>query len=218
MARGPGREHGARRREIVDAAHRLVAEHGVEALTFRRVATAAGVPTGRVQHYFPGRADLVRAAFDAVQDRAADRVGAALAASGASSARAFVATVLRALLPDDATDVAELRVVAAFEAAALTEPVLAAELRTGHAALVGLLVDRVAQGVAAGELPRDVDPERAVVVLLATAEGLSGQVLHEQLSAGSARRALDDALDRVLGTHPDHHDPHHDRGGEPSGP
>lgn len=52
-----------RRRSILEAALRVVADGGVEAVTHRRVAAEAGVPLGSTTYYFASREDLLRAAF-----------------------------------------------------------------------------------------------------------------------------------------------------------
>jgi AcrR family transcriptional regulator len=199
MSRGPGKGHDATRQAIVETACEVVAAQGVEALTFRRVATAAEVSHGRVQHYFPDRAALVRAAFDAVQERTRRRVEDALTATGSPSALEVVAAVLRAMIPQDRRQLDELRVVAAFETLTLTEPALQEALRIGHAHLVRLITDQVARAVDHGEPHRKVDPAQAAATVLATAEGLSGQVLHGHCEPAQALRLLDAALGTVVG-------------------
>jgi len=52
-----------RRRGILEAVLRLVAEGGVDAVTHRRVAAAAGVPLGSTTYYFRSRDELVLEAF-----------------------------------------------------------------------------------------------------------------------------------------------------------
>ncbi len=52
-----------RRVEILDAALRLIVESGVDAVTHRRVAAAAGVPLGSTTYYFDSREHLLREAF-----------------------------------------------------------------------------------------------------------------------------------------------------------
>lgn len=52
-----------RRRSILDAVLRVVAEGGVDAVTHRRVAAAARVPLGSTSYYFASRDDLLREAF-----------------------------------------------------------------------------------------------------------------------------------------------------------
>src|SRR5690606_26724273 len=79
VARGRGGDPDVVRQAVIDAAGAAVEQGGLESLTFRRVAAAADVSPGRVQHYFTDRAKLVQACFDAVQDRARSRVEATLA-------------------------------------------------------------------------------------------------------------------------------------------
>jgi DNA-binding transcriptional regulator YbjK len=52
-----------RKREILDAALRLIAAGGPDSLTYRRVADEAGVPLGSLTYYFEAREDLIREAF-----------------------------------------------------------------------------------------------------------------------------------------------------------
>ena len=52
-----------RRATILDATLRLIAAEGVDAITHRRVAAAAGVPLGSTTYYFESREHLLREAF-----------------------------------------------------------------------------------------------------------------------------------------------------------
>jgi DNA-binding transcriptional regulator YbjK len=52
-----------RRAAILDATLRLIATDGVDSITHRRVAAAAGVPLGSTTYYFESRAQLLREAF-----------------------------------------------------------------------------------------------------------------------------------------------------------
>jgi DNA-binding transcriptional regulator YbjK len=52
-----------RRREILEAALRVIGAGGPDAITHRRVAAEAGVPLGSLTYYFESRKDLVREAF-----------------------------------------------------------------------------------------------------------------------------------------------------------
>jgi TetR/AcrR family transcriptional regulator, regulator of biofilm formation and stress response len=53
----------ARRNEILEAALRIVADGGPDAITFRRVADGAQVPLCSLTYYFDSREDLLREAF-----------------------------------------------------------------------------------------------------------------------------------------------------------
>ncbi|HTO56220.1 MAG TPA: TetR family transcriptional regulator [Pseudomonadales bacterium] len=52
-----------RRATILDATLRLIATDGVDAVTHRRVAAAAGVPLGSTTYYFESREQLLRESF-----------------------------------------------------------------------------------------------------------------------------------------------------------
>lgn len=57
------RDPEGRRRAIVDAAVRAIAEVGIGNVTHRRIAAVAGVPLGSTTYYFPTLDDLVTAAL-----------------------------------------------------------------------------------------------------------------------------------------------------------
>src|SRR5260370_39045114 len=63
----------ARRRHIAATAAELVGTRGLEALTFRNVAEAAGSSTTVLTHYFTDKRDLLRSTFEAVAERSGAR-------------------------------------------------------------------------------------------------------------------------------------------------
>ncbi|MEJ7794306.1 MAG: TetR/AcrR family transcriptional regulator [Nocardioides sp.] len=61
----PTQERSRRRvGELLDAAERLVVDHGVEALTTRDIAAAAGVPVASLYQYFGAKEDVLLALAD----------------------------------------------------------------------------------------------------------------------------------------------------------
>lgn len=58
--------HGLSRDRLVMIAHAYVTEHGMDALTMRRLASAAGVTPGALYKHFRDQRDLRRALADAV--------------------------------------------------------------------------------------------------------------------------------------------------------
>jgi DNA-binding transcriptional regulator YbjK len=56
-----------RQSAMVEAAARLLIDEGPEGVTHRKVAVAAGVPTGSATYYFPTRAELYAAAVAAAE-------------------------------------------------------------------------------------------------------------------------------------------------------
>ena len=63
-----------RRREVVEAAFRLVIAHGVEGISLRKVAEESGLNIGSVRHYFDGHQDLLVAAAQEAGDRMGRRL------------------------------------------------------------------------------------------------------------------------------------------------
>ncbi|WP_020501458.1 TetR/AcrR family transcriptional regulator [Sciscionella marina] len=67
-------EAGARKYEaLLDAAERVMTNQGVDS-SLRVIAVEAGVRVGHLQHYFPSRAELIRAALDRVLRRSLNRL------------------------------------------------------------------------------------------------------------------------------------------------
>lgn len=66
-----------RRAEVVGIAFDLVADLGVEALTFREIAAAAGCSTSIVSHYFRNKNELLFKVYQIANERARERLAAA---------------------------------------------------------------------------------------------------------------------------------------------
>ncbi|WP_246160187.1 TetR/AcrR family transcriptional regulator [Aureimonas fodinaquatilis] len=91
MATGPKRRHDPERRNrIIQAALNVVAEHGVDGTSHRRVAAEANVPLGSMTYHFNGMDDLLFTAFEqftqSVAARFQDRLNAAQTVEEARSA------------------------------------------------------------------------------------------------------------------------------------
>lgn len=156
------RDPEARRRTIVEAAVRVIAEVGVADATHRRIATEAGVPLGSTTYYFPTLGDLVRAALTWVAAEFAqdlDRWRSALdeaddpAVTLAGLAEAYLSDRPRALLEYElylaAARSDELRPVATswLEGLRAVLRPLAGERASGAAALVdGAILQAVVTG------------------------------------------------------------------------
>lgn len=66
----------AMRQRLVEATHRVVAEQGVPAITFRLVARTAGVSLGTVSYHFADKIELMQAAIRFSRDRFRSRCSA----------------------------------------------------------------------------------------------------------------------------------------------
>jgi len=182
-------------RSIPEAVLRIGAEQGVEHVSIRVVAAAAGVSIGTVQHHFPTQDALLQAAYAEVLDRIATRIETVVVGK---DARLNLTAVLRELLPLDRNRIRETRVHLGFAARAATAPPLA---ETQRAAL-----SRLRTGLAASfARATGAAPERcelAAHVAIAVADGLA---LHAVSSGGwlsgqAQRDALELAIDALVVT------------------
>lgn len=129
-----------RRDQVVQAAFRVLARGGLEALSMRAVAAEAGCTTGLVTHWFASRADLLLAAVESAAQAEETRIRAAFEGG------LPLVDALTALLPVDAGRQDEVRVWMSFWAAALGQDDLAAAHRRRYRAWSGMLGHRLPQG------------------------------------------------------------------------
>jgi AcrR family transcriptional regulator len=190
--RGVGAQRDVRRREICDAVLAVVDDAGIAAVSLTTVAAQAGVSAGRVQHYFPSRAQLLEAAFDRSNELAVDRITALTAQD--PSPRAALTAVLTDLVPHDDATRTHMRVRQSFTAQALADVRVAARLRDTYGELAQRLGEIIAGEVAAGAIVTDERPEHVAVRLVAIAEGLAYHVLIGTHPADAARHQVLDAV------------------------
>jgi TetR/AcrR family transcriptional regulator, transcriptional repressor of bet genes len=130
-------DHATRRRHVAATAAELVGTHGLDALTFRNVADAAGCSTTVVTHYFTDKRDLLLSTFREVADRLGARFDEAQRRDGGLRA------CLEALLPLDAPRRTEWRLLTCFWGVAISDPEFAAEdaghVRSAQARIMALL-------------------------------------------------------------------------------
>ena len=86
IAKGRGE---ARRELILETTLQMIASGGVDSVTHRRVADAAGIPLGSTTYYFDSREHLLREAFDHYLEKAT-RLQSDAAAKPITSVTAFV--------------------------------------------------------------------------------------------------------------------------------
>ena len=187
-------DHTERRALIADALIKVAADQGLEAVSLRHVATAAGVSSGMVQHYFRTKDEMMRFAMDAVRERSEARITAAAGGLGSDPPpRALLRTMITGILPLDEESRAYGRVGLAFLAYTAVRPAAADPLRSETRQMVGLVAGLIRGG---GSAP---DPEAAALTLLAAMEGLGVYLLGGHCTADEALRALDGHLDVLFG-------------------
>jgi len=183
-----------RQAEFADAALRLVARDGLSAVTFRSLATEAGMSLGAVQKAFPSKEQLLRAMFGRLRETASLP---ALGEPGRPTLRDWFVALMVTVLPLDAPRrAAELQGAAFVERAPFDAEIGMAvaasdqELRAAFASLV-----RRAQAEA--EVPASIDPDATAWAVLAFMQGMASQLTYDPVAEEAVRdqcRLIVDAL------------------------
>jgi TetR/AcrR family transcriptional regulator, transcriptional repressor of bet genes len=184
----------AQKQAIAEAAVRVIGDVGLEATRLRDVATAAGVTTGAVTHYFDGKDEVLIAALEVLVRHIADR-DTWRVAPGADPASALIAGCCE-ILPLDAETRGEWRVWLDYWARAIHEPRLAAIHRDHYARITGALAAALIDQAG-------FEPERANIAadaIVAAVDGLGTRATVEpdQWPATRQRRTLTALLTPLL--------------------
>jgi AcrR family transcriptional regulator len=183
-------DRDGQRQHVTSLAGRLVAQEGVAALTFRRVAEAAGSSTAIVSTYFTDKRDLLLSTFRAAASRTTVRFEAAINAGGS------LQDCLEAWLPLDADRLTDWRVILAFWGVAVTDPELAA-VQDGHVSRARARVEKLLRAERGDDPPPDL--ERLAQQILALMLGIALQAVFEPAASASLpqRALLADGLARL---------------------
>lgn len=180
------------RERLTDAVVDLVVDRGLDAVSVREVAAAAGVTGGTVQHHFPTKQAMLIAALDQVTDSFQARCESALTGLEPASALRRLA---EELLPLDEPRLREGKVWLAFVARASVDEQLAAIHRQSWQQLEDVLAALIsaARGDATGAGQR-------AGLLLAAVDGLAtaGLVEPERVSTARMSALLTQALAGAL--------------------
>lgn len=180
-------DHDERKREIVDAAWRIIARKGIDEVTTREIAREAGYSHGVLAHYFETKDEILLAA----QRRSHERIDARYQeeTTGVEAIDALRA-ILHDNLPEDNQRALETRIEMSFWERALNNPNIA-EVQSREAdklqALLGKLIDDARQD---GHFGHEADTADAVALLAAAIDGLSLHVLLYPDRVSGARCAV----------------------------
>jgi AcrR family transcriptional regulator len=186
-------DHPARRRELADAACRVIARNGLAGTTLAHVAEESGWSIGSIRYYFPNKDELVASALWRVGERVDDRIRHRTAGGMTMNDLRTAATEL---LPLDADRREMTLVYLAFLAQAAVVPALADAAEGAAQRLQEPLAARIAHLVQAGELPAHLDAEDQAARLRVLLDGLRLQLITtpRQAPASWALAILDDHL------------------------
>jgi TetR/AcrR family transcriptional regulator, transcriptional repressor of bet genes len=190
-------DHDQRRRELAEALWRIAATRGLEAVSFRELATEIGATTGMVQHYFLTKDHMIAYA----SDWAADRLVARLAAlRGGSTVHEVVRTGCAALLPLDEQRRANARVWLAFMGRAAVSTMVAAAQRRATGRIRRATAELLCLAQQRGEIAVEIDAEQEAALLLALTDGLVAQAIAdpEGMTPATLLALLDAYLARLF--------------------
>jgi AcrR family transcriptional regulator len=187
-------DHDERREQLSAAVWRVVSEHGLDGLTLRAVAQAAGCTTGRVAHYFHDKNALLTHARGLMHRRMAARIDAL---PDFASPRERLRAVLHEGVPLDDERRLNSTIWAYFLMAARTDPQMLAEHVVRHESwirrLTGLLRDAYAVP------PADLKLRACGLVALVEGLALCGVATPDLYPPKLLIRAIDSHLDLLLG-------------------
>jgi TetR/AcrR family transcriptional regulator, transcriptional repressor for nem operon len=179
------------RSRIVDAAARLVHEHGVAGTTLEDIRSASGVSGSQLSHYFTGKEELVQAVIDRQAQTIADNQRRADLTSP-EGLRAWRDMVIAQVKSNAGQGGCPLGSLAGQLAE--NDPRARALIATGFGRWSAEISDGLRRLHAAGHLPDGTDPDDLAVTLLAV---LQGGLLLAQVQRDT--RALETAVDTLLG-------------------
>ncbi|NYI95366.1 AcrR family transcriptional regulator [Streptomonospora nanhaiensis] len=173
--RGTERAAGAeRRRQIIEAAHRLIAVHGYHSVRTVDIARACGTSSATIHYHFPALRDLLDEALRSAAKQAFDRQVAVLHTVPCARTRLYRLIELQLPYPG------LLRREWSIWLQVWTESALNPQLRDLHAAHYQRWHDTIArtlrEGIEAGQF-REFDVEAMTMRLTALIDGLGIQVM-----------------------------------------
>jgi AcrR family transcriptional regulator len=184
-------DHPARRRELADAACRVIARHGLSATTLADVAEESGWSIGSIRYYFPNKDELVASALWRAGERVDERIRRRTADGMTMNDLRIAAAELLPLNDDSRQD---SLVHLAFLAQAAVVPALADAAEGAAQRLQEPLAARITHLVRAGELPAHLDAEDEAARLRLLLDGLRLQLITtpQHTSPSWALAVLDD--------------------------
>jgi AcrR family transcriptional regulator len=194
-------DHPARRRELADAACRVIARNGLAGTTLAHVAEESGWSIGSIRYYFPNKDELVASALWRVGERVDERIRHRTVGGMTMNDLRTAATEL---LPLSAEAREEALVHLAFLAQAAVVPALADAAEGAAQRLQEPLAARFAHLVQSGELPAHLDAEEEAARLRLLLDGLRLQLITtpQHTSARWALAVLDDHFTALAARHP----------------
>src|SRR5690625_5022830 len=190
-------DHAQRRTEIVHALWQVIYLRGIDAVSFRSVAEAAGISIGRVQDYFPSRRELVlegcrqiAAGAEAPEPGEGD-ASAEERSAGYERAMDRLREFFVAFIPAAEAMRIGASVWYTYVARAVMDREIGEIIRAIDRGTLDLAARHCRRAAAGAD---DADIRRWAMRMIAMAKGLAQEVMLDERSAASARETLDEEL------------------------
>jgi AcrR family transcriptional regulator len=157
-----------RRTQIADAARTVAVKYGSEHVTVRRIAKEIGVSEGALYRHFKSKHDILSLMVERIQeDLVADIKGGA---AGQTPLETLEGALRNHISSMEQRKGVSFQVIA--EIISLGDKKLNRQASEALDKYAGHIRDLLSEGIEAGEIRKDADPERAATLLTAAIQGL----------------------------------------------
>jgi TetR/AcrR family transcriptional repressor of bet genes len=179
----------ATKMRIVKATWDVITTKGIQSVSMRRVASAAGCTSGLITHHFSDKDELVTYAYEVVLDKMI--ADAALRVSEEHNVRDKLWAAVEAIEPSTPHMKQLTIVLLNFWAQAAFNPTFAARCRQDYKRWRTLITRTIREGITAGELRRDTDIQALTDTITLLSDGLSvGMTLTPTVYSARHRRTI----------------------------
>ena len=187
-------DHEERRAAIVSALWKLAGERGLDRVSLRDTARAAGMSLGQLQHYFATREDMLVFAVDFISQRITERVTTRVMALDERTPEAVLRMCVAEMLPLDDRKRQGSRMNISFYVEALDNERLLAHSREGSRKLLDFFEQQLREAQDRREIPADRDPRREGMLIMSVVDGLTS---YYHLGLHTAEEALAMAMQHL---------------------
>ncbi|NOL39914.1 TetR/AcrR family transcriptional regulator [Kribbella sandramycini] len=193
VASGPSE----RRTEIARVVWQIAAEQGLDAVSMRSVAAAAGVSVRVVQYHFGTKHQLLVDSLELLH-RTNEQLAAGRIQADLTDPKALLGAILEEFLPLDAHRRLSLRALVGYYARSLADPALAAVFLTGDRALEDFVALILRYAEEQGLLRPGIHLASTADLLVAGVTGLGLDVVHGTRTARDVREIIARQLDQLF--------------------
>jgi AcrR family transcriptional regulator len=193
-------DHAERRLAIIGAAWRLIAARGIDSTNMRDLAREAGYTNGALSHYFSGKNEILRAAFEHVFNATNARIERSV---GQRRGLAALRRLCREVMPQTEETLLEARIAVSLWQRALNDPYMASVNADALDTWRAQLIEYLRQAREDGEIG-DVDTTLYANLLMTSMVGMqvTGVLDTESASAAAQEAMIEQIIDGARSVKP----------------